>query len=80
MAEITSVLCRRSNRGVPHTIYKYRGLEFSVCYFGNAGMYRIWLWKPGSEQKKLIDVGVDKGGSFDLAFVLDGVIDKYKLI
>lgn len=68
---------RLSKKGVPHTIYAYKDHLFSVCYFGKGKMYRIFEYNPGGEQKKLLDVGLDKGGVINLQFVLDGLIEKF---
>lgn len=55
-------------------IVEHGGYTFSVCYFGKTNLYRIFLSED--ENKKLLDVPLSEGGSFNLEFVLNGLIDK----
>lgn len=75
-SRIKNILLRVSNKGVPHTLVEYHGIEFSVCYMhrNNKRFYRFWNYKT---QEKLDDIEVDPGGSFNLQFVLDGLIQKH---
>ncbi len=70
------ILLRRSRRGVPHMLVTYKGITFSVCYFGKGEFYRIFL---ANTDTKLQDFQLAEGGSFNLEFVLDGLIEKFNL-
>ena len=77
--KLKKVHFRISKKGVPHTLIEYRGHTFSVCYFGKSNIYRIFLYDDYQENSKLLDIELSKGGSFNIQFVLDGLMEKYNL-
>jgi len=77
MATIDNVRICRSAKGVPHTLYDYRGLTFSVVYFGKSNMYRIF--QHGQDNSKLLDIPLGTGGRFQATSVFDKLITEHKL-
>lgn len=37
-----SCIIRKSTNGVPHAVYKVRGTQYSVCWFGGLRLYRVF--------------------------------------
>lgn len=71
---------RRSQKGTPHFVANYKGYNFSICYFNSGQLFRIFEWHPkgGGQNKKLIDVRLEKGSHFELGPILDGLIEKFE--
>lgn len=65
-----------SKRGVPMMTIIHKGHIFNVCYFGNGKFYRFFLNDIPYENRKLIDIELEDGGTFNLEFVLDGLVEK----
>ena len=76
---IESITLRRSKRGVPHTLYVYKGRTYSVCYFGQGKMYRIFEQFRGSfDQRKVADVKLELGEEKDLINIFENLSKEKK--
>lgn len=64
--QITSVKLRRSQRGVPHTVYTIDGVDYSVQYFGKSQVYAVFKDYATRRNHRLFTIAVKEGDTINL--------------